>query len=261
MNPHLERCLFLVLLACAPLAAAQAPSVSLQVTATDPQVDATLQRGEPFYVRVTYRSDRALRVRIQGLSEGRNVPTMTNPSPRSDPPAGEALVWVAADDAAALDEVEVRAEDQQTGKVIARASLPVRLQWTGVVPAQPRQVADWAQAMSGAQQRAVSQEMRRYSEGDGFGGVLLGLIISLSLPGYLAVQIWALIRLRGGWRKATLVPLVVMAGALVVSLLALSHGSNLWPIWLILLAPCALLWLILILIAHRSLGRGRAQTP
>lgn len=248
----LQRCLILVALTCAPHAIAQSPSVSLEVSATDPAPQATLQRGETFYARVAYQSDRPLRIRIRGLRQGKTVPTMTNPSPRSDPPSGETIVWLASDQAATADEIRISAEDQATGKVIAQTLLPVNLEWTGIPATKRRQEADWARTMSQAQQQLISQEMRSYSQNGGFMDTLLGLVIMLSLPGYVVAQVWSLKRLEGGWRTAAWVPLVVMGAALVVSLFALSRGSNLWPIWLILLAPLALIWLGGLMLLNRS---------
>jgi hypothetical protein len=241
-----------VALTCAPHAIAQSPSVALEVSATDPEPQATLQRGETFYVRVAYQSDRPVRIRIQGLRQGQMVPTMTNPSPRSDPPSGETIVWLASDKPAIADEIRVSAEDQATGKVIAQTSLPVNLEWTGSPASTPRQEAGWARTMSQAQQQVISQEMRSYGEGGGFMTTLLGLVIMLSVPGYIAAQIWALKRLQGGWRVAAWVPAFVMGAALIFSLFALSRGSNLWPIWLILLAPLALIWLAVLMLLNRS---------
>lgn len=253
MSPHLRRCFALLLLAWTHHAAAQSSPVTLEATATDPEPQSTLLRNDTFYVRVAYVSDRALRIRIKGRLHGKDVPTMTNPSPRSDPPSGEALVWVSSDKPVAMDEVQIYAEDQATGQTVAQTSLPVILAWSGSAASTRRQPAEWASAMSRAQQQKVSEDMRRYSESSGgFAGTLLTLVISLSLPIYIAAQIWALKRLDGGWRKAAWVPLWVMGGALVVSLFALAAGSNLWPIWLILLAPLAVVWLVVVIVAHRA---------
>jgi hypothetical protein len=244
-------CLILLLLVCVCHAVAQSASVTLEVSATDPDAQATLQRGETFYVRLAYQTDRPIRVRIRGRRRGTEVPTMTNPSPRTDPPSGEALVWLASDKPATVDELHVVAEDQASGKSVAEVSVPVSLEWTAVSPATIRQEADWARAMSRTQQQTISQEMRKYGEGGGFFDTLLGLVIALSLPAYIAAQIWSLRRLEGGWRKAAFVPLFIMGGALAFSLFALSRGSNLWPIWLILLAPLAAVSLAGILLLHR----------
>ena len=248
----LRRCLALAALTCAPHAIAQSRSVALEVLATDPEPQAILQRGETFYVRVAYRSDRPLRIRIQGVRQDQIVPTMTNPSPRSDPPSGETIVWLASDNPATADEIRVSAEDQATGKVVAQTSVPVNLEWTGNPATTRRQEADWARNMSQAQQQIISQEMRSYGQGGGVMATLLGLVIMLSVPGYIAAQIWALKRLDGRWRVAAWVPAFVMGAALIFSLFALSRGSNLWPIWLILLAPLALIWLAVLMLLNRS---------
>lgn len=249
---NFRRCFALLALFGAQHAVAEPPPVTLEVSATDPASEATMQRGEAFYVRVAYHGDEPLRIRVTGLWQGGKKPSMTNPSPRSDPPGGEAMVWLAFDTAAMLDEVQVTAEDQATGQVVARTSLPVKLEWTGVPAATPRQVADWAADMSRAQQHTVSREMRATSASGSFASTLLILVIVLSLPGYAIVQIWSLKRLRGAWRKAAFIPLWMMGAALAVSVFALFAGSNLWPIWLILLAPLALIWLVAIILVHRS---------
>jgi hypothetical protein len=248
--------LALAALVCGSQAVAQSPAIVLEVSATDPEPRATLQRGETFYVRVSYQTDRALRIRIQGLHQGKRVPTMTNPSPRSDPPSGETIVWLASDPPAAADEILVSAEDPTTGKVVAQTSLPVNLDWTGNPAATPRQVAEWARTMSQAQQQVISEEMHAYGQGGGFTDTLLGLLMMLSVPGYIVAQIWSLKRLEGGWRKAAWAPALVMGAALLFSLFALSHGSNLWPIWLILLAPLALIWLAVLMLLNRSAARA-----
>lgn len=248
----LRSCFALAVVICASHAVAQSPPVVLEVLATDPASEATLQRGETFYARVAYQSDRPLRIRIQGLHQGKPLPTMTNPAPRADPPSGEALVWLASDQPVAADEIRVSAEDQATGKVIAQASLPANLEWTGTPAATPRQVAEWARTMSQAQQQVISEEMRGYGQSGGFMDTLLGLVMMLSVPGYIAAQVWSLKRLEGGWRKAAWVPAFVMGAALAFSLFALSRGSNLWPIWLILLAPLALIWLAVLMLLNRS---------
>jgi hypothetical protein len=78
---------------------------------------------------------------------------------------------------------------------------------------------------------------------------LLGLALMLSVPAYFLAQPLALLRWRGGWRKAALAPLVLTIPALAFSLYALSRDSNLWPLTLIFAAALgsfylAGLWLL-----------------
>lgn len=245
-------CPALLLLFCVQSTCAQTSAVTLEMLSSDPATPTTLQRGESFYARVAYRSDRALRIRIVGLSQGNALPAMTNPAPRCQAPGGEALVWLAFDTLSKVDHVRISAEDEVTRQPLAQVVVPVALEWTGAALKPHRQVADWAQRMSREQQLRVSEELRTSSEAGGLAGTALPLVIALCLPGYLAVQIWSLKHLRGGWRTAAFVPMGLMCTALAVSLVALLVGSNLWPLWLILLSPVALLWLLAVVLVHRS---------
>ena len=87
-----------------------------------------------------------------------------------------------------------------------------------------------------------------------------------ALAAYVTVAIWggllvypvlqyiALRRLRGRWWRAmAILPLIPMAPVLAVTLVAILQNSNMWPIWLIFVAPLALLYLGLVLLLHRLL--------
>jgi hypothetical protein len=58
----------------------------------------------------------------------------------------------------------------------------------------------------------------------------LGGAIMLFLPGYSILQAWFGYAWAGRWRSAALVPLIALVPALIYSLVALSRGSNLWPL-------------------------------
>jgi hypothetical protein len=60
---------------------------------------------------------------------------------------------------------------------------------------------------------------------------------------YIFLQTWALIKLRGQRRVFAAVPLLLMIPTIIFSLQLLSQGSNLWPLYLILVSPFACLWL------------------
>jgi hypothetical protein len=74
--------------------------------------------------------------------------------------------------------------------------------------------------------------------------VLLGMIVTMAIPAYFVLQPMVLLRWRGGWRRAALVPLLLAIPALAFSLFALTQGSNLWPIMLILSAAAGTLYLV-----------------
>jgi hypothetical protein len=84
---------------------------------------------------------------------------------------------------------------------------------------------------------------------------IIGLLIILALPGYFILQLRMAWRYRGGWLIAALVPLAAMAPVIVYCGVALSDGANLWPLLLILAAPFAFVYL-LIVGAARALRAG-----
>jgi hypothetical protein len=83
---------------------------------------------------------------------------------------------------------------------------------------------------------------------------LFGLVILLSLPGYVVLQWYAAWKWQGGWRIAALVPLAIMGALVVQATVAFMAESNLWPLLLILTAPFACLYL-LALVGARALAR------
>jgi hypothetical protein len=88
------------------------------------------------------------------------------------------------------------------------------------------------------------------AKGNGIFDFLFGGLIMLMLPAYCLLQIVLPLVWKGRWRLAAMLPLALMVPAFVVSLFALAAGSNLWPIWMILLAPLAFLYLAVLGIAR-----------
>jgi hypothetical protein len=75
---------------------------------------------------------------------------------------------------------------------------------------------------------------------------IIGLLVLLALPGYFILQLRMVWRYRGGWLIAALVPLAALAPVIVYSGVALSDGANLWPLLLILSAPFAFVYLLIV---------------
>jgi hypothetical protein len=74
-----------------------------------------------------------------------------------------------------------------------------------------------------------------------------------TVPLYFLLQAWAVFVWTGGWRKAALLPLIGIVPAMLWSLHALSHGSNLWPITVILLAPFGFVYLAILCVLRAAL--------
>jgi hypothetical protein len=71
-------------------------------------------------------------------------------------------------------------------------------------------------------------------------------LIFLSVPGYFLLQAALTFWTRRGWRIASLVPAAAMLPILATTIIAFAAQSNLWPIPLLLAAPVAFLYLVLL---------------
>lgn len=246
----------LLIAACA--SATHATDARFEVIAIDPPDSTTLPFGANVNVHVHYVADQPVRVQAKGRLAGEPVPGTMNASPAYDAGEGDALAWISFREHAYIDSVRVTLADANW-KTLAVRDIPLHVNWRAEAPAHAE--AAWVEPLRVDQQTRITAGWQSAGAGDaGFLGGLLLSIIALSIPGYIALQVVAWARWKGGWRWAALVPLVVMAGAFAVSLLALFAGSNLWPIWLIFLSPLACLWLLIVFLA-RWLARRRAQEP
>jgi hypothetical protein len=232
----------LLLVAAAVSAASSSLAAEIQITALDPPAAAVLPEHAPVYARIQYRADQPLRFQAIGYLRGEKVPGRTNASPAYAAGAGEAIAWTSLEDGKAIDELRVVASDARW-QPLAEVSVKVDVRWSGSAP--PREVATWAAALEAEQQRRVSADMQAMSDRMSSGPfAAVGTLLVMSIfPGYLVAQVVALLKLRGGWRWAGAGPLLFMVPCVLFSLFALAQGSNLWPIWLIFLAPVGLVYL------------------
>ena len=67
---------------------------------------------------------------------------------------------------------------------------------------------------------------------------------------YFFLQLFMAMRYRRGWRLAAMAPLVVMVPILIHVVLAFLAGSNLWPILIVLVAPLAFIYLLIVAVAR-----------
>ena len=87
------------------------------------------------------------------------------------------------------------------------------------------------------------------------------MIIALFLcfPAYVIAQIIAIVHLRHGWLWASLVPVIPMIIVVVLTVQALLHQSNLWPVLLLFASPPALVFILVIIVLfafHRRFQRN-----
>ena len=87
--------------------------------------------------------------------------------------------------------------------------------------------------------------------------VLVGVALS---PAWLALEILALWRWRGGWRLLAAVPAVAVAAHVLVIARGVARdptSHNLWPIELGMTVAPALAFLIILALLRRRMGRGQ----
>jgi hypothetical protein len=252
---------FLVCATSQPLAQ-PSPHLSFRIVETDPAARTTLGARQPFYLRIAYKSDVPVRFQTQGYSQGESVRSgaMYNPAPMYPVGEGEAVAWLAFQGDVRIDEIRVTAYDERF-RAIATEAFPTDASWNGAPPRPSRLPAPWARKLSDQQQVMTSTALQ--SAGGGGGDGLVGVLISLmmgSIPAYLIVQAYMLLRYSGGWRRAAMVPLICTIPLALYTLFGLLDGANLWPLMAIFLTPIALAYLIALWIAKWVAVRLSQQT-
>jgi hypothetical protein len=88
---------------------------------------------------------------------------------------------------------------------------------------------------------------------DSFIGLLIPIGIWGGLLIYPFLQIFALLRMHGGWRQLAFLPLVPMCIVLIVTIKAFLQHSNMWPILIIFCAPLAMAYLVILIVCHKTM--------
>ena len=84
--------------------------------------------------------------------------------------------------------------------------------------------------------------------------LVIGSLVMLAAPAYFVLQVWAPMKLSGGWRTAALAPLLLAVPLLLWCAYAFADQSNLWPVPFLLFAPFGAGYLGLIV----AIGRNKA---
>lgn len=76
---------------------------------------------------------------------------------------------------------------------------------------------------------------------------------------YPILQFIAVKRMRGGWRVLAYLPLILMVFVFIITIVGFYQQSNLWPLILILVSPLVFLYLVILLVSHSFLVRGKNE--
>jgi hypothetical protein len=88
---------------------------------------------------------------------------------------------------------------------------------------------------------------------------LIGELVALAGPAYVFLQILTAMRYRGRWRLAALAPLLVMVPLATHAAAAYAAGAPGWPVLLVLAAPAAFVYLVLVGIVKSTAGSLAAR--
>jgi hypothetical protein len=231
-----------LLLPCSA-AAQSAGTPTLELIDSDPGQDAILSIGQPLYLRFRYRSDIPIHILLSGSYRGDLVRGFSHGSEELFPAGSrEATVWLSYPRGVSIDQVQVRLWNANKARV-ATAVFPIRAQWSEAnetSEAAERVTKSWVAELPPGQRARMAERESRASEAGGFDPFDL---IFLCVPGYFLLQAALTLGTSGSWRKASLVPAVIMAPIVVFTVLAFAAQSNLWPMVLLLSAPLGFLYL------------------
>ena len=224
----------------------------------DPGQNAVLSSREPLYLRFRYRSTVPIHILLSGYYRGDVVHGFRQDGEELFPAGNrEATVWLAYPSAARIDQVEVRILNANKAR-LAATTFPIEAEWTHgneTGEAIRRTTKSWVAEFTPGQRERMAERFSDASEAGGFDPFDL---IFLCVPGYFLLQAALTLRTSGRWRKASLVPAVIMAPIVAITGLAFAAQSNLWPLLLILTAPLAFLYLVAlgVILLLRRLARA-----
>ncbi|HIC7358895.1 TPA: hypothetical protein ACW6D3_002755 [Legionella pneumophila] len=237
------------------LAVYSAPSIALSVELieTSPKSPVVLNQNEALYVLIRYRSD--LPLRFQAIGENLRQKIMDNarfnPSQAYSSGEGEAIAWVAYDNATEIDSITVTIYDANW-RALQTKSTPVSAVWQNENSKNNQPLAPWVQRLNQQQQSSVfTNSQTSLSSGDAYFVQFLFLLIPL----YWLLQIFILFNWTGRWKKLACFPLFFSLPLLLYTLYALYAGSNLWPLMMLFVTPFILVFLLIIVGYKRIYSR------
>ncbi len=239
--------------------AQQAPKVRVELLAVDPAGASVLPLDGVVHGRIRYETDAPVRLFLLPYRDGRPVEGYFNSgSPQYAAGAGETIAWFGFHTPREIDEVRAVADDTR-GRDLAQAGLRKSLRWrTGAAPVPE---AAWVAPLEAAPKRVVEPAR----DGSDAGGAVLVSVVQvffLMVPVSVLLQFFALYRLDGDLKRLARMSAYAMGALWLFVLVTGLAGSNLSPIWLVLLSPFFALFLGVLLFRHSRRGAdGDSPVP
>jgi hypothetical protein len=242
-------------------AAAQA-ATTVQVLETYPAGDeVTLGRNENFYLRLHYDTDRPVGIWARPYFRGKPARAGSNGS-YSYSGSGEALGWFfLMSSGEQVDEIRVTAGDGSIEGTPVVLTYGVHVTGSEQVPGSDAQ-PDWVARLKAAdaeRQRLAYQAYanRPVSPGTSlFAALFMVGVLALGVGG-LVLPVRALVRWRGGWRLAAVVPTALMGFVVVRLIVGVSidpTSHNLWPFEILIVGLLSVVVMAVLMLLRKLAG-------
>jgi hypothetical protein len=249
---RLPLALVLVLLLLAAAAHA-APNVTVELLEIDPAKAREMPLHAQVHGRIRYATDAPVRLVLVPYRNGQPVEEGVYFSGSPDYPAGsgEAHAWFAFSSPQSIDEIRAVANDV-FGNEFATASTRKTIAWRA--GATRTKLSAWvAPLQKSADDLSQSQQLTQ--ENSGMLVLVLMQLVFACIPLSVAVQIFSLCKLEGSLKSLARFSACAMAALWIFVLATGIAGSNLSPIWLVLLSPLFLLFLAVLLVVRSKFQR------
>lgn len=230
---------------------------TLSVEALDPP-SGQLGDSDPLYIKLSYQSDQPVTLQAQGLLRGQQVSGggfirgLGGLAPQLEG-AGETVVSIAYVSGATIDAIEIRAVDSHF-RTLASTQAPIKLSWTTGPPRDVGTYAHWVAPMKETSDHATMKQ----TSADPVTWFWMAVVFTL--PVYLVLQLWSAYKWTGAWRRAALVPLILVLPVLVITAGAAVHHSNIGPLSLVPTALPALIYLLIAWVLRKAEQVGSADS-
>jgi len=252
-----------VALACGTAAQA-APTVEIVDTYPAGE-EVTLGRNANFYLRLHYATDHPIGIWAQPYFRGQPANAGSNGS-YSYTGDGEALGWFFfSGNRGEVDEIRITAGDGSVSGTPVVLTYPVH-----VLPSERASASEDEPEWVGRLRAADAQRQRLAAQAyanrpvSPFSSLLLSLfmvgVLALGVGG-VVLPVRALLRWRGGWRLAAVVPAALMGFVILRIVIGVSMdrtSHNLWPFEILMVGLLCTLIMVGLTLARRAAGQAAA---
>lgn len=239
-----------------------AASSTVEVLETYPPGDqVTLGRNQNFYIRLRYATDRPIGIWAEPFFRGRPADAGNNGSYKHTD-SGEALGWFFfPSNTGEVDEIRIKAGDGSRDGTPVVLTYPVHVV-ASTLEGQPDPQPEWVgrlKARDAEQQQRASQAYSNAPTSTGtalLANSFMWVVLALAVGGFV-MPVRALVRWRGGWRLAAMVPAALMSFAVLRVIVGVSMdptSHNLWPFEILMVGLLSVVIMGALLLARRAAG-------